>query len=1280
MKKRILSLRFILLMMLLFGMMLDSSAYDFESNGIYYKITSTSNMTVAVTYYSQTNNRYSGSVAIPATTSHNGKTYTVTAIGNYAFVGCTSLTSVSIPSPNLTTIGDRAFSGCNGMSSMVFPDCIKSVGNYAFAGCFSISQVTFNATTATISLGNGTSEGSSHGLFEDCPLTKVVINRPLSYNTSSTYGYSPFANQASLSSITFGENVTTIPGNVFYGNTCITSYTVPSHITALSDYAFNGFKGAKTITLPEGIKAISKYAFSGCTNLTSISLPTTVTTIGEYAFSNSGLTNLIIKPAVISIGNYAFNGCTALAHLTIDESEEALSLGYNYLNSNSEALGKGLFYDCPLSGAFIGRPLSYKTAKSYGYSPLAYVATLVKAHFGNPLKAIPDYLLANCTALKTLQYNSQCQPTAIGKYAFWGCTALTSSDIHYPTSVKTIGEGAFSKCTSLLGYTIPDHVTTVGDYAFSNCDKLANLVIKPSVTSIGNGVFNGCTALAHLTIEESEVALSMGCNYHNSNSDALGKGLFYDCPLSGAFIGRPLSYNTAKSYGYSPFAYNATLEKAHFGNPVTAIQDYLLANCTSLTILQYNSQCHPTAIGKYAFWGCTALTTSDIHYPTSVKTIDEGAFSKCTSLVEFSIPNHVTTVGNYAFLNCEKLERLIIEESNETLSLGYNYYNSNSSALGKGLFYGCPLVIVYIKRPLNYHTAINYGYSPFANIETLQVAHFDGALEYIQDYLFYGCKALHSVNYSSDCTPTAIGKYTFWGCASLHAAAIHYPTSVKTIGEGAFGKCTLLEYYTIPDHVTTIGDYAFKDCDHLAVVYIMPSVTSIGNGAFNGCTALEQLRIEDGENTLSLGYNYHNSSSSALGKGLFYDCPLHGAFIGRPLSYNSAISYGYSPFANNTTLEKVRLGNSVTNVHPFLFYGCTSFTNLYFDDDCLLTSISKYAFSGCKKIVDVDDLLVESLKTIGEGAFLNCTGIERITIPASVTTIENYAFNGCTAISELELQDSEQTISLGYNYKNSSSSGLGKGLFYDCLLTTVFIGRPFSYSGSAQYGYSPFANNASIASVRLGKNARSVWEYEFYGCTSLTDIELDDDCTLNEIRKYAFSGCKSITNGDNIIPESVKTIGEGAFQNCLKMESVTIPSTITTIGKNGFAGCTLLMDVTCYAMTPPVITTDCFSTDTYSNATLNVVKKTVDAYKKAIGWKEFSKIVGSIIVDEPGDVNGDGNVNITDINLLIDYILRNKINSETLQSGDVNGDGTINIADINVVIQIILGGSGAKMS
>ena len=839
-------------------------AYSFEEGSIYYSITSSANMTVSVTSGTE---KYEGICHIPEYVIHEGETYYVTGISSSAFSGCTDLISVSFDSNScVSSIGSSAFSGCNGMSSITIPASVTSIAGSAFSGCKTLRTVIIEDSKTTLSLGQGSMKGSNYPLFADCPLTTFYWGRPLSYSTN--YGFSPISNQFSLNNLTIGPNVTTISAYMFSGNPK-TTIELPETVTALGDHAFDGFTNLTSFTIPKNITSIGEYAFANCTGLTSLTIPSWISTISVGTFQNcTGLKSIVIPNNVTSIGNFAFNGCTAMTGVVFEEGDETLSLGYNYYNGNGgSALGKGMFYDCPLQSVFVGRPLTYQTHYWYGYSPFARIETLTKAKFGNPLKVIQSYLFYDCKSLKTLEYNPNCVPTSVESYAFSGCKAMTETDIVLPQSVVNIGEGAFSGCTSLEGYTVPNHVKTVGDYAFQNCEKMKAVVIKPSVKSIGNGAFNGCTSMTGVVFEEGDETLSLGCNYYNGNGgSALGKGMFYDCPLQSVFVGRPLTYQTHYWYGYSPFARIETLTKGHFGNPLKTIPSYLFYNCKSLKTLEYNPNCAPTSVESYAFSGCKAMTETDIVLPQSVVTIGEGAFSGCTSLEGYTVPNHVKTVGDYAFQNCEKMKAVVIkpsvksigngafngctsmtgvvfEEGDETLSLGCNYYNSNGgSALGKGMFYDCPLQSVFVGRPLTYQTHYWYGYSPFARIETLTKGHLGNPLKAIPDYLFYSVKNLKTIVYNENCKLESIGKYAFGDCKSLPTQKLH--STITVIDEGAFSNCVLFTDFDLPENLMTIGSHAFENCTGLTTLKIPATTKSIGNYAYNGCDGLTSVTVK----------------------------------------------------------------------------------------------------------------------------------------------------------------------------------------------------------------------------------------------------------------------------------------------------------------------------------------------------------------------------------------------------------------------------------------------------
>ncbi len=128
-------------------------AHDFEVGGIYYNILSEEKKTVEVTYrgdsYSSYDNEYSGSVDIPSSVLSNGITYSVTSIGDYAFVFCSGLTSITIQN-NVTSIGDYAFVYCSGLTSVTIPNSVTSIGDWAFRSCTGLTSITIPNSVTSI--------------------------------------------------------------------------------------------------------------------------------------------------------------------------------------------------------------------------------------------------------------------------------------------------------------------------------------------------------------------------------------------------------------------------------------------------------------------------------------------------------------------------------------------------------------------------------------------------------------------------------------------------------------------------------------------------------------------------------------------------------------------------------------------------------------------------------------------------------------------------------------------------------------------------------------------------------------------------------------------------------------------------------------------------------------------------------------------------------------------------------------------------------------------------
>ena len=219
-------------------------------------------------------------------------------LGNYAFYGCSGLTSLTIPS-GVTSIGYSTFEGCSGLTSLIIPSGVTKIGNFAFLGCSGLTSLTIPSSVTSI--------GSD--AFRGCSgLTSLTIP-----SSVTSIGGFAFFGCSGLTSLTIPSSVTSIGGFAFYGCSGLTSLTIPSGVTKIGKFVFYGCSGLTSLTIPSGVTEIGGGAFSGCSGLTSLTIPSSVTSIGEWAFSGcSGLTSIYVYPENLpELGTDIFNGCDA---------------------------------------------------------------------------------------------------------------------------------------------------------------------------------------------------------------------------------------------------------------------------------------------------------------------------------------------------------------------------------------------------------------------------------------------------------------------------------------------------------------------------------------------------------------------------------------------------------------------------------------------------------------------------------------------------------------------------------------------------------------------------------------------------------------------------------------------------------------------------------------------------------------------------------------------------------------------------------------------------------
>ena len=298
---------------------LASMAYDFEVDGIYYKLTGSSS--VAVTYkvtpteYDYTG-AYSGHITIPSTVNYKNKSYAVTSIVEEAFEYCFGLTSITIPE-GVTSIGEAAFEDCSSLISITIPKGVTSIGVEAFDGCSGLTSVTIPEGVTSI----------GDGAFDGCEsLTSVTIPKSV-----TSIGEGIFWGCSSLTSITIPESVTSIGESAFDGCSSLTSITIPESVTSIGGAAFKGCSSLTSITIPKGVTSIDYETFEDCSSLTSITIPKSVTSISDWAFKGcSGLTSITIPEGVTSIGEGAFQDCSGLTSV-LCKSKKPASSEYGFI-------------------------------------------------------------------------------------------------------------------------------------------------------------------------------------------------------------------------------------------------------------------------------------------------------------------------------------------------------------------------------------------------------------------------------------------------------------------------------------------------------------------------------------------------------------------------------------------------------------------------------------------------------------------------------------------------------------------------------------------------------------------------------------------------------------------------------------------------------------------------------------------------------------------------------------------------------------------------------------
>lgn len=638
------------------------------------------------------------------------------SIGDYAFFGCYSLESITIPDSvkdigyrafyrcsklTLVTIGngvesidEDAFAYCSSLTSVTIPNSVTKIDNFAFYDCTALTTINFNAMAMEdleynnyvfSNAGKGSADGITVSIGADVPRIPAYLLSPFGGND-----YAP-----KIKEITFNGSVQplTIGKSAFRFCNAITSVAIPSRVELIEELAFASCPDLMTITvaeentaykaeddgilyskdgttliccpganssvtIPDTVTTINTYAFRGCKNLTSIDI-NEVTTIGPGAFTDcTGLQSVTLSN-VTTLGNNAFSWCTSLANVYITDLAKWYNINFGNSYANPLYYGGKLYLD--------------------GETPVEIKDLVIP----DGVTQIKDYAFYGCSSLTSVMIPASV--TDIGNYAFYGCNNLTSgvyitdlaawcnidfgdeyaNPLYYARSLYL--DGDLITELDLRGISLPsvDSGTRINPYSFCNCN-FTKLILPTNCKKIGAKAFCYCRELTSVVNLDSVTLLYDYC--------------FYDTGLSGTI-------NLASDIQDSEQNQNSAIRYCVFGK-CTSLQKICIdenneSYFTDEGVLYKKSDnghkllCYPSGKNdaeEYEVPNDVTILDSEsirdnpflkkITLPESLEQIGSWTFYGCSNLNNIIIPKETTQIGKSTFVGCSKLNSIIFKQTN----------------------------------------------------------------------------------------------------------------------------------------------------------------------------------------------------------------------------------------------------------------------------------------------------------------------------------------------------------------------------------------------------------------------------------------------------------------------------------------------------------------------------------------------------------------------------------------------------------------------------------------
>ncbi len=508
--------------------------------------------------------------------------------------------------------------------------------------------------------------------------------------------------------------------------------------------------------------------------------------------------------------------------------------------------------------------------------------------------------------------------------------------------------GNLSIPESVTNSGISYSVTQIREHAFSNCNGLTGVVIPNSVHRINEAGFGGCTGLTKITIPNSITYIGVKAFYScNSLSRVNITDLESWCRIY---------FAASSSYGTSDNLYDY-----RYTNPLFYAHKLYL-NGSLVQDLTIPDGIY--SINSGAFIGANIRT---LNTPTSVTSIGIQSFDGCSNLESINISNFLTSIGQGAFHNCSSLSSITIPESVRRIAAQ--------------AFSGCSnlTIVNYNASNCEFYNSTYYGqvHSIFKDCNSLTTLNIGNAVQSFSNWLYADCPSITKIQISDiaawcgiafEGTPFSSGITPYLNDAIL--TDLEIPEGVSSISPYAFKDAACIRCVSLPHSLTVIGRSAFEGCSSLSGGLNIPqSVTTIENSAFANCEGISEVYYS-GNMTQWCNITFDNMTSN----------PLY---------------YAHNLYINNDLITNLTIPESITEIKDYAFYGGNCFAKLTIPKS--VTSIGSYAFDNCNGLTMVD-FYATNCTSISS---FNSSPIVTVNIGENVQTIPSNAFSNCASLNTI---------------------------------------------------------------------------------------------------------------------------------------------------------------------------------------------------------------------------------------------------------------------------------------